>query len=577
MGPLKRGVESVPVRGASMTPSTHELALERVSWQSLVFAERLGRSALLRIRSQVGARSLTIRIHRNFPVEFLITPLKSFLAFSGYAAEARLGAYDDALSFAEAGDADVELVWMDLVRYRERMTTQGLAVWLAERVLDLRTRTRVPILVGGGEPPMDISFDVALQSALTQIPGARIVPRYFLTQELGESYWDNRLKGLGATRISDAANLAQARELGLVWIPAALEPRLKALAVDLDGTLYQGVIGEDGAKGLVITEAHVQLQRRILALKEEGLFLALVSRNEPVDVEALFEARPDFPLRREHFSAFEVSWGPKSDAVVRVAARLCIATDAILFIDDNIGELGAMALAQPSVRLLAAGDPSETLRGLGWYPGLTRWTEGSSDALRAIDLAANEVRTALASEAVDPKAYLRSLQVRLNFALDPTDQRARLAELSGKTNQFNLSLRRLTEVDVAKRIADTECAAVTAALSDRLSDSGVILGIFAKREGETLIIEDLCISCRALGRNLEDTMIVEAVNRILSRLPARRVAFEYTLGPRNAPAREWLSRFAGVDLENSGRLELDWDREARSRQIKELSVDCNWK
>lgn len=560
-----------------MNATTYELALERVGWQSLVFAERVRRSSLYGICPQEGARSLTLRIHRNFPVEFMLSPLKSFLAFSGYAAEARLGAYDDALSFGEVGGADAELVWMDLGRYCERMNPEALAAWLAERVSDLRARTRVPIIVGGGEPPLPISFDAALESALLPIPGTRVVTRFFLTKELGDAYWDSRLKGVGATRLSDAATLAQARELGLVWIPSALEPRLKALAVDLDGTLYRGVLGEDGADGLELSEAHVQLQRRILALKEEGLFLALVSRNEPVDVEALFEARTDFPLRREHFSAFEVSWGAKADAIRRVAAQLRIGTDAILFIDDNVGELGAMALAHPSIRLLAAVDPAETLRGLRWYPGLTRWAESGSDALRVADLAANDARTALALEALDPMDYLRSLQVRLGFSLDPIDQRGRLAELSGKTNQFNLSLRRLTEVDVAQRIADPECAAVTASLSDRLSDSGVILGLFARREGETLVVEDLCISCRALGRNLEDTMVIEAVDGIMGRLPARRVAFEYALGPRNAPAREWLSRFAKVDLENSGRLELDWDREAGTRQFEALPVERNWR
>ena len=560
-----------------MIVAAPELALERVSWQALVLAERLSRSALLRIRSQEGARPLVVRIHRNVPVEFLLRPLKSFLAYAGYGAETRLGAYDDALAFAEAGDADAELVWMDLARYQERMNPEAVASWLAERITDLRARTRAPILVCGGEPPLDISFDAALGSALSPLPGVRLVPRFPLAQELGESYWDSRLQAVGATRLSDAAALSQARELGLAWIPAALGPRLKALAVDLDGTLYRGVLAEDGAEGLELSEAHAQLQRRILALKEEGLFLALVSRNERADLEALFVARPDFPLRREHFSAFEVSRGSKADAIRRVAGQLRIATDAILFVDDNVGELGTVASAHPSIRLLAAGDPAETLRGLRWYPGLTRWAESGSDAIRAADLAANEVRASLASEAVEPRVYLHSLQVRLDFALDPTDQLARLAELSAKTNQFNLSLRRLTEVGIAQRAADPECAVVAAALTDRLSDSGVILGLFARREGETLVVEEFCISCRALGRSLEDTMFTEAVNGILSRLPARRVAIEYALGPRNAPAREWLSRFADVNLENSGRLDLDWDREARTRQVEALPVERTWR
>jgi FkbH-like protein len=548
-----------------------------LDWQRAVFAERPRRSALLGLTPQDGDQPLTVLIHRNTPAEFLLGPLSSFLAFGGWSLGARLGAYDDSLLFQDVDARDVDVLWLDWGRYLERMSPESLVGWVSGRLGELRRRSRGPILVAGAEPPLDESFDRALAAALADVPGLRVVPRLPLARDLGEAYFDARLAGIGATTRSDAAFVGLARELGLVWLPAALRPRLKALAVDLDDTLYRGVLGEDGPSGLVVTPSHLAVQRRILALREEGLLLALVSKNEPDDVEALFRARADFPLRLEHFSALEISWGSKDAALARAAGQLRIGLDTVLFVDDNPGELATVATTQPEVSLLHAADPDQTLRGLRLFPGLARWTDGGADGLRNADLAANTTRMSLIETGSDPKEYFRSLQVRITFARNPQDHLQRLIELSGKTNQFNLALRRFSETEVGTRRAGPGFAWASAASSDKLSDSGIVLGLFAQANGDTLLVEDLCISCRALGRGLEDLMVTGALNGLMDGTDLSRVAFRYARGPRNAPARDWLSRFAGVPLAEEGAIVVEWQVAERRRDIEGVPVHLDWR
>jgi len=220
-----------------------------------------------------------------------------------------------------------------------------------------------------------------------------------------------------------------------------------------------------------------------------------------------------------------------------------------------------VARSWPHVRTMhALPDGELTKHALDYYPGLWKAGASEADGLRIRDLKATEERVALmrSSESGD---YFRSLQVKLAFAMDQSVNLGRMEELSRKTNQFNLNLKRLREVDLAFRVAAPNECLVSIRLSDRLSDSGDIGLVVGRLESGALTIEEVCISCRALGRNLEDAMIGHAISFILRRLPAERVCFQYREGPRNTPARQWLARLAGHGLESpEGTVELERPR-----------------
>lgn len=560
--------------------SAAEIALSRAEWQAVLFAATPPRRELLKLQPTWPTRTVRVRVHRNHAFEPVASVLAPYLAFAGLAAEYAYSDYDDSLAFATPGEAAVEVVWLDYGRYGA-VAADGpaLARWVAGRLGALRATSAAPVLVPDSAEDTDAAraFNAELRTLAAALPAVYVCDQAAIRAELGAGYVDERMAVTVGTRLSNAACIRTARQLGSAWLPGALLPRLKALVLDLDNTLYEGVLGEDGAAGVRLTEAHAALQRRVVELGSEGLFLAVCSRNELADVQALFAARPDFPLRPEHLSAMEVSWDHKSAGLRRIADVLRIGTDALLFVDDNPGELAAVATALPDVRPLYAGPRAEdAIAALAHYPGLHRWRADETDALRARDLEASRQRASLEAEAGDPEAYLRSLDVRLRFARDERAELERLAALSTKTNQFNLSLGRLSPTDVERFITAPDRSAVSIRLTDRLSDSGIVGAAFLRREGDAVLVEELCISCRALGRRLEDVMVAEAIRcATADGAPPREVRFRRAAGPRNRPALDWLAGFArdaSAADETPDYVAVSWDDAAYARLVAAAPV-----
>ena len=217
------------------------------------------------------------------------------------------------------------------------------------------------------------------------------------------------------------------------------------------------MIAEDGPEALDLSPEHVELQHRLLGLRADGIFLGVASRNEIEDVEQLFVHRTDMPLRLEHFSARSIAFMDKAAGIRDIAATLRIGVDAMLFIDDNAGEIATVAAEVPGIHVLHAANPAQVCRVLASYPRLHGYPIGKADGRRVTDLAAADARARAEREAASPEDYLRSLDITLTFAVNNRAQLARMAELSRKTNQFNTALARLSEVQIGRRLDDADC------------------------------------------------------------------------------------------------------------------------
>lgn len=510
-----------------------------------LFAEELRRLDLLRQAPDPGAAAIRVAVYRNHAFETVASVLDPFLAFSGLRAGFEVGGYDDAFGFQNVFEADLNLMWVDAARYR----AIDLGEWLGERAAALRAESPAPILLlvaGGtdwrGTRGIPDLWDFAVE---TLVPPGR------------GAIYDPAREAATGTRLSGRACLEVARALGLRLIPAVLRPALKAVVLDLDQTLYEGVLGEDGPAGVRLTSAHAELQRHIRALKEEGFLLCLASRNEEEDVRGLFAGRPDFVLGWDDFAAVRINWKPKSENLAELASELNIGADAMLFVDDNPAEIQNVEISGLGVRTLLAQHPADTLRRLRYYPGLLRLRRSSEDAIRAADIRANRERRAL-GETLAPRDYFARLQIRLEFAVDDEARVARVAELSGKTNQFILGYRRYTETEVRRLMRAADGCVVTVCMSDRLSDSGLIALLAARSEGGRLVCEELAVSCRALGRNLENVMLPEMMRLAAARLGTGRGALiGYRRGERNGPALDWLRSLTGSPLE-AGEGRVPW-------------------
>ncbi|WP_049758079.1 HAD-IIIC family phosphatase [Phenylobacterium zucineum] len=521
--------------------------LEPLEQQAALFAAAPNRFSLMKAARGAPAGERTLQVLRNHAFEGAASVLPAFLGFAGAPMRVEIGDYDDSLNLPEeAGDA--RLVWLDYARYG-RLDDEALVAWIVGRLDALRAAAAGPLIVSNAPDAGDryAALNGALAAWAERTPAAAVLRLDEIARRLGERTFDEARAQATGTRLGEAAILESARALAFEILAGFFTLPVKALAVDLDNTIYEGVLGEDGTSGVRLTADHAALQAAIVRWAERGVLVAVVSRNEAEDVAELFRARADFPLKAEHVSAWQVSWGAKSDAVRAAAKAFNIGPDAVLMIDDNLGELVEAGARVPGLRLLHAGPTAaDAARALDLYPGLPRGK--ATFAGRAADIAANAEREALARE-LDEEEYLRALQAELVLSLDPAEDRERLAEISRKTNQFNLALARLDETAVDEYLGRDDRLVAHVRLSDRLADSGSVAALFARRDGDTLVVDELCISCRALGRRLEDVMVAEALRRGVEALGARRAAFAWRRGPRNDPALEWAARFTGRPLE----------------------------
>jgi FkbH-like protein len=525
-----------------------ERAMRRAAWQPDLFGDP-DRARLLEWASLGPARRLRVRVHRNHAIEPVTSAIGPWTDWNGYSIEWHIGTYDDSLSFNDVGgDADVELVWLDTGRL-QRAEDALVKRWLPDRIGALRAATSSPIIVAAW--PLRNVVGEALRRI--PAPAIHVCDLEALAESLGERWLDLRAQSISGTRLSNRACLEVARALACKWIPACVLPPMKCVVVDLDGTLYDGVLAEDGFDGIEVLTGHRKLQATLAHFRQRGILLAIATRNERTDVEALFARRPDFELSLEDFSVIEASWKDKPAMLTHIARQLRIGADTIICIDDNPGELAEIAAGTPVVTVHAAKDGEGSAAALEHVAGLFRWTTSAEDRVRAIDLRAAEERDLRLASAASHESYWRDLDVHLHYRVGQPATSARIGELLAKTTQFNLALGRIPEVEIIGRMRDDPQRVITIALADRLSDSGIIAAIIAACEGPVLRVDALVVSCRALGRGLEATMIATGLRLMTAGRIFDRIAFAVSEGPRNAPAREWLAAFGGAAVPEGAR------------------------
>lgn len=551
--PPKITMVDVPQTTDYESDTTIQTAMRHYDAQAVLFSARISRLALSELHLPAGKQQVRVNVWRNHAIEPLLPLMAPFCAYGGWQSDFHLSGYDDTLIFADRREADAELLWLDSRRFLAQTSFADWRQWLEMRLRDLRASSVAPIILATWcEERADCE---TLQAMADSIPAVSFADLGAACAEAEVPLLDERSAQMAGTPIGKAAQLVLARKLACHWLPATLFPPVKALVLDLDHTLHSGVLGEQGFQGVQLTSGHAELQRYLKSLQQRGVFLALVSRNEMTDVEELFRQREDYLLRWEDFSAVEVSWGEKVAAIERIAEKLRIAPDSMLFVDDNPGELANVAMQLPKMHtVMAHSDASLTLRVVQFYPGLWRWRVESDDLKRLQDLGANVERDALAKTIIAPDDYFRSLQIALVYRYDPEEQLNRVADLCNKTNQFNLALRRFNQAEVAELMSSQNACVASVQLRDRFADSGVIAVIVAERKGEQLVVEELCISCRALGRQLESTIILLALREMPIFKGCSEVTFRVEHGPRNTPALNWLGGLLGSSAEPSAGL-----------------------
>jgi FkbH-like protein len=541
-------------------------------------APSLKRADLLRLKEPPNLNPLSLQVHRNHAFELVGSMLPPFLWLSGLNSNIRYSDYDDSLSFAEVDSGAIQLISLDFERYGEKSHSPFFRDWFAGRLKSIREMTERPIIVSNwpSEEGQAEAFNNELAKISDTLPAVFVWDTAAIFQHMSGRFFDDRAALAKGTRLSNSACMELARSLGLVRLPSVLLPRIRAVAVDLDDTLYDGVLGEDGVEGVRVSDEHEAIYKELLRLRDEGVFLAILSKNDERDFIELCENRADFLLKPSHFSASSIGWHSKPEGVLRIAEELRIAVDSILVVDDNVGEIAQLRAAHANIPLLHSHSPAQTLFWLRHYPALNGYRGNPTTALRVNDLEAARHRDLLRSS-TNSADYVREMHIELNYGLNPASLRVRLAELSQKTNQFNTGLQRFSEVEVARRLEASSHFTISIGMRDRFCDSGIIGAIFARVENNQLVIDEIAVSCRALGRSIENPMIALALAPIIERCGLHGVAFFCREGPRNMPARRWLTSFTGAqEISDGSFTTIGWEAIPKLKELLAAPIASQW-
>lgn len=327
------------------------------------------------------------------------------------------------------------------------------------------------------------------------------------------------------------------------WIVPALGRGAKALICDLDNTLWGGVVGEDGTDGIEIGESskgagYVRLQRSVLDLMSRGVLLGICSKNNPADVDDVFASRPEMVLQAEDFVARRIGWDDKVTGLAAIAAELNIGLDALAFLDDSPVECDLVRTLLPEVTVIELDHPPDsTFQPVEGHPMFERLTLTSDDRRRTDMYRQQAERRQVESRAGSLEEYLTSLDVQVEMRPVGAADIARAAQLTQKTNQFNVTTRRYSEQQIEAMVHDPSWRAFVASATDRFGDHGTIgLALVRTTPGEWEI-DTLLMSCRVIGRGVESAMLVALVDAA-RRAGAESIAGEFAPTPKNAPARQ---------------------------------------
>ena len=317
----------------------------------------------------------------------------------------------------------------------------------------------------------------------------------------------------------------------------------KCLVLDLDNTLWGGVVGDDGVEAIRLGqgsaegEAFLAFQRYLAQLGRRGIILTVCSKNDPAIAEAAFKDHPEMALRHDEMAAFVANWDDKAANIRTIARTLDIGTDSMVFVDDNPAERDIIRRELPEVAVPELPDDvahyPARLSQAGYFEAASFTRD---DTARGRSYALNAARREELERATDLDGYLSSLAMTMTAAPISSADLARTTQLINKTNQFNLTTRRYTEAEVERLVKVPDAVTLCLRLRDRFGDNGLISVILARRDTawpqEELLIDSWLMSCRVLGRQVE-TAALQVLAAEAHRRGAKSLIGEYRPTPRN--------------------------------------------
>ncbi len=536
---------------------------------------------------------LRVAIIRNITIETLIPVIKGEIALLGFYPEIYIGDFDaiardsmDPSSKLYEFDPNIIIIcqWLDTISPdlisrcasltpEMRQKEVGRIVNTQFDILSsIREKTNAPILLNNfpikDYPSLGIIDSQSLDYQMNTIihlnqellratkkwidvyivDFMKLFARIGSSQGIDERYWHSARAPFGRQAI-----LPLGQEYGR-YIRALKGKTKKCLVLDCDNTLWGGIIGEVGFHGIQLGDVYPgscyqAFQREILNLYDRGILLALCSKNNEEDVLDILRSHPDMVLQEKHFVAWRINWNDKATNIIEIAQALNIGLDSIVFADDNPFEGGLIRDQLADVEVLElSGDPSTfrpKLLSKGFFDTLTLSHE---DTMRSKMYLDNTERKQILAASASLEEYLGKLDISVDIGIVDDSSVGRVAQLSQKTNQFNLTTQRYTEGQIQLYIQDSNYDVFFMSLRDRVAELGIIGVAIVRYSGNEAEIENFLMSCRAIGRKAEEALLAHILE-VASDKGCINVSGSYIATQKNLQVKDFYEKYGFVETE----------------------------
>ncbi len=345
----------------------------------------------------------------------------------------------------------------------------------------------------------------------------------------------------------------------------------KVLIFDCDNTIWKGILGEDGSENLEMSEStkdgdiFAEIQHLLLTLNKQGTLLGICSKNNETDIEEVIMTHPDIKIKNENISIKKINWNDKAENLTAIAQNLNLGLDSIVFLDDSDFEVNYIRENLPEVTVLQV--PKEKYE----YPGLLRknsslffnLSQSDEDLNRSELYKTEEVRNKEKKVFTNPEDYLKSLKLSLSIYINEKKLIPRIAQLTQKTNQFNLTTKRYTESNIKSFFEDNNYLVLVINLTDKFGNYGItgVNIIEINVENKSAFIDTFLLSCRVIGRNIEYALMDNLI-KLLSEKGIKSLKSVYIKTSKNEQVKKFYES-----------LEFKLIKETDSRKFYELNID----
>jgi FkbH-like protein len=411
-----------------------------------------------------------------------------------------------------------------------------------------------------------------LRALAGEYRGVYILDYHALVARHGRERWGDARKWLTVRLPVASANLPHLAAEWLRFLHPLAGKVAKCVAVDLDNTLWGGVIGEDGMNGIRLGAeypgaAFQELQRALLDLSRRGILLAVCSKNNPADAMEALSGHPGMLLQPRDFAAMRINWNDKARNLREIAGELNIGLDTIAFLDDNPVERQQVREQAPeAIVIRLPEDPMDYARAVRDCPWFERLALSDEDRRRGAYYAAQRQRVELERSVTSKEDFYRGLDQVAEIAPVNAQTLARVSQLTQKTNQFNLTTRRYTEQQIAGMAAAPNWRVWSLRVKDRYADNGLVGVAIARVDGEVCEIDSFLMSCRVIGRTLETALLAHLAADARER-GAKVLQGWFRPTKKNAPALEFY-REHGFEVAERTEEGVLWRLDLQEKEIR---------